>query len=133
MKFDHPQKLSRNSVQVGDVLSLIQRCFAFMDGRIDPPSSMNDLSVDDVSAQCTSGEVWVLGDTVIACVFLKEREDWLYLSKLAVDETARGQGLARILIDHAFKRASELGLHGLELETRVELLENHAGFWANGI
>lgn len=70
-----------------------------------------------------------------ACVFLtpkpagpEGRPARLYIGKLAVAEPARGQGLARRLIDLAAARATALGLPLLELQTRVELTENHATF-----
>ena len=45
---------------------------------------------------------------------------------------ALGQGLARRLIEHAALRARSLGLPALELQSRVELTENHAAFQAMG-
>ena len=47
-------------------------------------------------------------------------------------EAARGQGLARQLIDRARQRASELGLGLIELQTRIELTRNHRTFEALG-
>ena len=123
-----PHRLQPDAQAVLEVLALVQRSFAFMEGRIDPPSSMHRLSDDDIRDQCISGEVWVLGDPVVATMFLKERAGWLYLSKLAVDHAMRGQGLARRLVEHAVLRADHMNLRGVELETRVELAENHAAF-----
>ncbi|MEM9716330.1 MAG: GNAT family N-acetyltransferase [Pseudomonadota bacterium] len=122
------RKLSENETEFRDLLSLIQRSFAFMEGRIDPPSSMNCLTEADIRKHCEIGEIGVIGDPITACVFLRARDGWLYLSKLAVDEAARGLGLARHLVDHAMDRARDLGLQGVELETRVELIENHTAF-----
>ena len=44
----------------------------------------------------------------------------------------RGQGLARRLIDVAEARAREMGLPALELQSRVELVENQEAFQAMG-
>jgi ribosomal protein S18 acetylase RimI-like enzyme len=52
----------------------------------------------------------------------------LYLGKLAVSEKMRGQGCARRLVDLAAERARMKGLDILELETRIELQENHETF-----
>ena len=91
------------------VLQLIRESFAFMDARIDPPSSMDRLSVADLAAQA----LWVIEEAgqSVACVFLTEKPGRLYLGKLAVAASQRGRGLAGRL---------------------VELVENHAAFATMG-
>ena len=113
-------------------LALIRAEFAFMDGRIDPPSSMHRLSGATILDQNEAGEVWVIGNPPCACIFLTPQADSLYLGKLAVAASARGTGLARRLIALAETRAQSLGLPALELSVRVELTENHAAFRALG-
>lgn len=112
------------------VLALIRAAFADMEGRIDPPSSMHRLTGSDVLRRAEAGEVWVIGPAKapLACVFLTPKPAALYLGKLAVAGRARGQGLARLLVDLAETRAAALGLPVLELQTRVELTENHTTF-----
>lgn len=114
------------------LLALIQREFAYMDGVIDPPSSMHRLTLADIAAQAETAEIWAIGQPALACMFLTPKGDQLYLGKLAVARDQRGKGLARTLIDTALKRARALGLHGVELQTRVELTANHAAFRALG-
>lgn len=114
------------------VLRLIQTEFAYMAARIDPPSSMQRLTAADIAAKAESGEVWVVGNPPVACMFLTMQQDSLYLGKLAISASHRGKGLARALIDVTERRAKALGLAAVELETRVELLENHAAFRALG-
>ncbi|WP_424944507.1 GNAT family N-acetyltransferase [Aliiroseovarius crassostreae] len=112
------------------VLALIQRAFAAHDGRIDPPSSMHRMSVADVETQIAEHEVWGIGQA--ACLFATPQDDALYLSKLAVHPEKRGRGYARLLLDHAAKRARAQGKSCLRLQTRIELVENHAAFRALG-
>jgi GNAT superfamily N-acetyltransferase len=114
------------------VLSLIQTEFAYMQGRIDPPSSMQRLSLAALATQAETGEIWTLGTPPLACVFLTRKAEALYIGKLAVRADQRGRGLARRLITQAEARARTLGLRWCELETRVELVENHASFRAMG-
>lgn len=114
------------------LLALIQREFAYMDGVIDPPSSMHRLTEADIAAQAASGEVWAIGGPPVACMFLTVKGEWLYLGKLAVDSAQRGKGHARALVDVALRRARDLGLRGVELQTRIELAANHATFAALG-
>jgi GNAT superfamily N-acetyltransferase len=107
------------------ILSLLQRAFAGMEGRINPPSSLHALTVKGLFA---TGEVWAMGAPPVACVILTPRAEVLYLGKLAVDAARQGQGLARRLVTLAEARARGLGLGMLELQTRVELVENHQVF-----
>lgn len=114
------------------VLRLIQTEFAFMDARIDPPSSMHSLTEAAIARQAQTGEVWVIGTPPVACVFLTPKPQALYVGKLAVSSTQRGKGLARALMAQAEGRARALGLPVLELQTRIELVENQAAFRAMG-
>ncbi|MDR7123407.1 GNAT family N-acetyltransferase [Pseudotabrizicola sp. 4114] len=114
------------------VLRLIQTEFASMEGRIDPPSSMHALTAEAIAGQARRGEVWVTGTPPVACMILTPKPQALYLGKLAVAGTHRGKGLARTLVEVAATRARALGLPVLELQTRVELVGNHAAFRAMG-
>jgi len=109
-----------------EVLDLIRQCFAYMDGRVDPPSSMHHLTLEALSKQAVAGEVWAIGAPVVASAVLTPRLDVLYLGKLAVLEDLRGRGLARTLVELALVRARSMGLCAVELQTRIELVENHA-------
>lgn len=113
---------------LAQVLALLRAAFAGMEGRIDPPSSLHRMDLASLVAQAGTDEVWVIGRPVVACVTLIAKPGRMYLGKLAVDASARGRGLARRLVDHAASRAADLGLPVLELQTRVELTENHATF-----
>jgi len=108
------------------LLDLIHRAFAGMEGRIDPPSSLHRLTAQALATQ--SGEVWVIGTPPVACVILTPQTDSIYAGKLAVDPAAQRQGHARRLLGLAAERAMAMGLGAVELQTRVELVENHAFF-----
>ena len=127
-----PESLSPGDPRLTDTLALIRRVFAEHDGRVDPPSSMHRMTLDDLEQAAREGEVWGIGARPTACVILSVKGDALYLSKLAVAADHRGKGLARVLIDCAVQRARAHGLSALELQTRVELVENHATFRALG-
>lgn len=116
------------------LLALIRDSFAFMAGRIDPPSSADRLTAEDLAAEAQRSEIWLLEElgAPVACVILSARKGALYVGKLAVAATHRRQGLARQLIGHAVARAQALALPQLELQVRVELTENHAAFVAMG-
>ena len=116
----------------GAVLGLIREAFASMAGRIDPPSSMHDLTEAAVAAQAQSGEVWLIGTAPAACIFLSARPPALYIGKRAVAAALRRRGLAQALMAVADARARASGLPVLQLQTRIELVENHATFRAMG-
>ncbi len=113
------------------VLALIQRAFAGMEGRIDPPSSLHRLTAGGIAEQAVAGEVWVIGP-LQACMFLSPKQGRLYLGKLAVEPELQGKGYGRALVKQAEARAVDLGLPVLELETRVELAENQRYFQGLG-
>ncbi|MEL7213707.1 MAG: GNAT family N-acetyltransferase [Pseudomonadota bacterium] len=123
-----PERCGPDDPRLPAILALIRIGFAGMEGRIDPPSSMHNLTVEHIAEQARSGEVWVCGSEPVACVFLTEKPACLYLSKLTVALAYRGTGFARRLVDLAETRAQALGLCKIELQSRVELTENHAAF-----
>jgi GNAT superfamily N-acetyltransferase len=116
------------------LLALLHANYAYMAARIDPPSSL--LRMDAAQFERKSrDETMILafdGQRLVGCVFAALREDCVYVGKLAVDAPFRGQGLARRLM-HAAEAIARAHIRPfLELQTRIELTENHAAFAALG-
>ena len=113
---------------------LILAAFAFMDGRIDPPSSAHGLTPASLRQKAAQELAFAAIDNegLIGCVFLKPEATALYIGKLAVHPSAQGKGAGRLLLERAEATARQLGLSSLRLETRVELAENHRLFAAWG-
>lgn len=111
----------------GVLLALIRAAFASMKGRVDPPSSVHRLTEAEIAR---ARIVLVAGEAgaPAGCVLCGARGDALYLSKLAVRPDRQGTGVGRALVAAAEGEARALGLAALALETRIELLENHAAF-----
>lgn len=107
--------------------ALLRSEFAYMDGVIDPPSSMNRMTPADLAAEAARAELWAV-EGPLACMILTDKGDTLYLGKLAVQRDWRGAGLARVMVARAAERARELGRASVTLQTRVELTQNHATF-----
>lgn len=59
---------------------------------------------------------------------MRPKDDALYVGKLAVRPGMQGQGIGRALVAAAREEARARGLPALELQTRIELAENHAAF-----
>ena len=112
------------------VRALIHDAFASMNGRIDPPSSAWRLTPQSMAADAAKGALLLAasGRTLVGCVFVRRREDALYIGKLAVRPGLHGNGIGKALVEAARAEALALGLRALELETRIELTENHAAF-----
>ena len=118
--------------QLPDVLRLIQRSFAYMDSRIDPPSSMHRLDLPSVVQRFSQNEVYVIGDQPEACMFVQTKGKALYLGKTAVRTDLRGSGRFAALIEKAENLARSQNLEHLEIETRIELTKVHAAFERHG-
>lgn len=122
-----PARLGPEDPALPKVLTLLRDSFAYMEGRIDPPSSLGRMTLTDLAREAAQNEVWITPGPA-ACVILTPKPDYLYIGKLAVAPLARGQGLARLLVDLADSRARALHLPRLQLQTRIELTENHTTF-----
>lgn len=111
------------------LLDLILTSFAGMTGRIDPPSSALRLTPAALAARAREQALFLAMDNaLIGCVFCARQPDALYLGKLAVHPCAQGRGMGRALLQAAEDHARRLSLPRLRLETRLELVENHAAF-----
>lgn len=116
------------------LLKLLRASFAYMDSRIDPPSSLKHMGIEELRAKARE-ESLILAEengVIIGCAFAALRDDCVYVGKLAVASTARGKGVARALLEAAEAIARNNRRGFLELQTRVELIENHATFAALG-
>lgn len=112
------------------LLKLIQKAFAFMDERIDPPSSLHRLDAAGLERKAAE-EICLIARSSsgpVGCIFCAPHEDHLYVGKMAVDPSLQGRGIGKWLMQAAEDQARWLGLPALVLETRIELVENHAAF-----
>jgi len=116
------------------LLGLLRESFAYMDSRIDPPSSLTRMGVEEFKAKAARETLIVatVGKTLIGCAFAAVQEDCIYVGKVAVAQSARGKGVARAMFAAAEVLAHRHGRRFLELQTRIELVENHATFGALG-
>ena len=117
-----------DTAALAQVLRLIQTSFAYMTGRIDPPSSMHQLTVSALAQMAKDSSVLALGDPVAACLVAKPLPHALYLGKIAIASDLRGRGVLRALLGRSEELARALSLSRLELQVRIELVENQKIF-----
>jgi predicted N-acetyltransferase YhbS len=118
-----------------ELLALIMSSFAYMDGVIDPPSSAHRLTLDNLSEKARAEIAFVAVDEgeLLGCLFCRpEPPACLYVGKLCVSPQAQGKGIGKMLLQRSEALARELALPALRLETRIELIGNHARFAAWG-
>lgn len=112
------------------LLALILRSFDYMNGRIDPPSSALALTPESLKRKAESEAAFLayLHGQLAGCAFLAEKADHFYLGKLAVEPSLQGRGIGKALMAAAERHAREAGKLMIELQTRIELVENHRTF-----
>jgi len=113
---------------------LLTEAYAYMEGRIDPPSFLTQMDVADVARKAKAEDVFVIQDRgqILACGFGHAEGAAYEIGKLAVAASQQGRGLGRAVIDAAADHARAQGFETLQLYARVELVENHAIYTAMG-
>lgn len=112
------------------LLALILDAFAYMETRIDPPSSALKLTPESLKEKAGVETAFLAFENgrLLGCVFCKPEVETLYIGKFAIAPAAQGKGIGRALLQEAEALAKDLKLPALRLETRIELTANHATF-----
>lgn len=113
-----------------ELLTLIMRAFAYMDGVIDPPSSAHRLTAESLreKAGTETGFLAMQDGKIVGCIFAAEHVQHFYVGKLAVEPGLQGKKIGRDLMRAAEALARAAGKPVLELQARVELTGNQAAF-----
>jgi GNAT superfamily N-acetyltransferase len=116
------------------LLALLRDSFAYMDGRIDPPSSLHSFDAAKLAAKAAEEELVLAfqDGALVGCLFAIPRGDALYFGKIAVRPKLQGRGIARRMFALAEAGARARGFKALALQARIELTENHLTFTALG-
>ena len=118
----------------GTLLALLHEAFEYQRERIDPPSSLYALDEARLAVKAAEERVFVAweGGALVGCVFAKDTGASVYLGKLAVLPRLQGGGVGRRLVQAVEVHARACGRKVVELETRIELLENRLTFESYG-
>ena len=109
------------------VAALIRLAFSAIPVRLEPPPSALQETGEAVRAHLHAGG-GALAEGPVACVLWSERDGGLYVSRLSVHPSRRGQGLATALMQAAEGEARRRGLPRLHLGVRLALLDNRRLF-----
>ena len=106
------------------------KAFAYVDGWGDPPFLANRITKKDMLAE--PGVVFLVEDNsdLVVGVFLNPKTDAMYLGKLSVDPLRQGEGIGRRSCEASVEVAKAQGYAEIELQARIEVVENHATFTA---
>lgn len=120
--------------QWAELLELLQSAFAYQRERIDPPSSLDRLDAASLALKAQEETLFLAVESGerLGCAFAKVKPDRVYVGKVAVRPGRQGQGIGRRLMQAVERFAEATGKPVLELETRIELVENHQTFAAFG-
>ncbi len=113
-----------------DLLQLLHAAFAYQHARIDPPSSLLKLDAQSLAAKAREEALFVATDhdELVGCVFARPKAGSLYIGKFAVLPGRQGRKIGARLLDAVERFALHAGFASIELDTRIELTENHATF-----
>ncbi|MEH6405006.1 MAG: GNAT family N-acetyltransferase [Sneathiella sp.] len=113
-----------------ELLSLLQAAFSYMEERVDPPSSLQTFDVEKLKEKAQR-ETLILAyddEQLVGCVFANKLPRSLYIGKLAILPSNQGRGIGQRLVAACSLLAKQKGLKTLQLQTRIELVENQEYF-----
>ncbi len=113
---------------------LTQAAFAEFRGALDPPSGAEAETPEGVAADIDAGGAAVawIGGEVVGAVRWAPQTGHLYVGRLAVLPSHRGQGVGAALVAFAETQAASLGLPEVRVEVRSALPRNAAFFRGRG-
>ena len=125
---------SRGFTQWVKLLELLHAAFAYQKDRIDPPSSLHKLDAQSLAEKAGEENLFLAVEDgeLVGCAFAKVKPSCVYVGKFAVWPARQGQGIGRLLMHAVEGFAQGTGKPVMELDTRIELVENHKTFAALG-
>jgi predicted N-acetyltransferase YhbS len=119
------------AVDAPTVAAIIAASFEEYRGKLVPESGAFRETAEDIAAELAHESGAIIAERngeIVGCVMLKLIEDDLYFGRLSVVPAARGQGIARRLIEAVEDEARRRELAGVRLGVRIVLTENQRLF-----
>ena len=104
-------------------------------GKLEPESGAFRETVEGIAAELARESGAIVAERngrMIGCVMVKLMEDDLYFGRLSVVPEARGEGIARRLVEAVEDEARRRELAGVQLGVRIVLVENQKLFSSMG-
>ncbi len=117
------------------IATAIAESFAQYRGKLVPESGAFRETAEGIAGELARGAGAIVAERdgeMLGCVLVDEMEGDLYFGRLSVRPSARGQGLARRLIEAVEGEARRRGLAGVRLGVRIVLTENQRLFASLG-
>ena len=117
------------------IARVIAASFEQYRGKLNPESGAFRETADGIAGELAKAAGAIVAERngeMLGCVLVEELEGDLYFGRLSVVPSARGQGLAKRLIDAVEAEARRRGLPGVRLGVRVVLTDNQRLFQALG-
>ncbi|MEH6495628.1 MAG: GNAT family N-acetyltransferase [Pseudomonas marincola] len=126
-------KVTKNEGQFTNwtsLLTLIQTSFKDMETRIDPPSSMHRLSEKSLREKANTETLFYVMShgELVGCAFACIQEQVLYVGKVSILPDFQARGIGGLLMEACKNFAKQSAISELEIQTRIELTENHVFF-----
>ena len=113
------------------IAATIAAAFEQYRGKLVPESGAFAETADNITAQLQDGSGAIVAERngrMLACVMTELQDGDLYFGRLSVVPAARGQGIARRLIEAVEDEARRRELAGVRLGVRIVLTENQRLF-----
>lgn len=117
------------------VAAIIVAAFEEYRGKLDPESGAFGETAEAIAAELARESGAILAERngqIVGCVMVKLIDDDIYFGRLSVVPAARGQGVARRLIEAVEDEARRRELAGVRLGVRIVLTENQRMFTSLG-
>ncbi len=123
------------AVDAAAIAATIAASFEEYRGKLEPESGAFRETADGIAAELGRESGAIVAERngrMIGCVMLKLIEDDLYFGRLSVVPEARGEGIARRLVEAVEDEARRRELAGVQLGVRIVLVENQQLFSSMG-
>jgi predicted N-acetyltransferase YhbS len=117
------------------IAATIAASFEQYRGKLEPESGAFRETAEAIAAELTRESGAIVAERngrMIACVMVQLMEDDLYFGRLSVVPEARGEGIARRLVEAVEDEARRRELAGVRLGVRIVLVENQTLFSSMG-